>query len=50
MRGRRLKGDYGSLNVIGPYKLIGDGSPERFGLVEVGKVLLEEVCYCAGGF
>ena len=39
-----------SLNVIGPYKLIGSGITRRCGFVGVGMALLEEVCHCRVGF
>lgn len=38
----------GSLNVIGPYKLLGSGTIRRCGLVEVGVALMEEVHHCEG--
>ena len=40
----------GTLNVIGPQKLIGSGNIRRYGLVEVSMALLEEVCHCVVGF
>ena len=41
---------HGSLNVIGPYNLIGSGAIRRCGFVGVGVALLEEVCHCGAGF
>ena len=35
-----------SLNVIGPYNLIGSGTIRRCMLGGVGMDLLEELCYC----
>ena len=43
--------DYDSLNVSGPHKLIGNDTIERYGFVEVGVALLEEVtplCHLKG--
>lgn len=42
-------GDCGSLNVIGPHKLIGSDTIRRCHLVGVGMALLEDVCHCRGG-
>lgn len=39
----------GNLNVIGPHKLIENGTIRWYGLVEVGIALLMEVCHCVGG-
>lgn len=41
--------EFGSLNVIGPHKLIGTGSIRRCDFIQVGMALLEEVCHCGGG-
>ena len=44
-----MKNGYcGSLNVIGPHKLIGSGTIRRCGLAGVGMVMSEEVCHCGG--
>ena len=38
-----------SLNVIGPYKLIGSDTTMRCGFVGMGMALLEEVSHCESG-
>ena len=40
----------GSLNVIGPHKIIGSGPTRRYDLFEIGMAFLEEVCHSGGGF
>ena len=39
----------GSLNVIDPYKLIGNGAIGRQGFAGVSTALLKEVCHCGDG-
>ena len=43
-------GLHGSLNVIGPHNLKGNGTIRKFDFVGVGMALLHELCYCGGGF
>ena len=40
----------GSLNVFGPRTLIWSGTLRRCGFVDVGVILLEDVCYCVVDF
>ena len=46
---RDLGVECGSVNVIGPHKLIENDNIRRYGLVGVGAALLEEVCHYGGG-
>ena len=40
----------GSLNVMGPPKIVGSGSTRKCSFVGIGVALLEKVFHCRGGF